>query len=294
MENNNTYAETLREKGWILVKNFFDAETIDRFRSDCIKFSKEGSESSDLLSNKYLSHLFTDEKLVKFLADLIGGKPVYFGDSSFQIASVEGRISNGFHKDSVDRKNANGLDWGNDYSIIRLGIYLQDHRNHSEGLVVRTGSHKTIDVTKGKKVNVPSEKGDLIVWYLTTTHSGNARRIKGIDYPVLMGDFTGGWFAQKLYYHLPKILLKPSEKDRIAIFATFGKQDIHLKRYLEYLKHRSYMVETWKKINYDCDAVEKIQTQNLLELIDMKDEAQKIDSVKYPPYDFDQFEKFNI
>ena len=60
MENNNTYAETLREKGWILVKNFFDAETIDRFRSDCIKFSKEGSESSDLLSNKYLSHLFTD------------------------------------------------------------------------------------------------------------------------------------------------------------------------------------------------------------------------------------------
>lgn len=140
---------------------------------------------------------------------------------------MEGGIGHGFHKDSVDRKNAKGNDWQDDYSLIRVGIYLQDHSCHSDGLVIRNQSHKTMDLRTGKKINVPSQKGDVIIWYLTTTHSGNAKRLRFSDYPVLMGGSTGGnRLCQKAYDQLPAIFLQPSEKDRVAVFATFGKHDL--------------------------------------------------------------------
>jgi hypothetical protein len=151
MENKKENLETLRRNGWLLVKNFFDEAYCNSLREACIKANSEGLAGSDLLSNKYTSHLFANERFIKLLTELNDGKPVYFGDSGFQIASVEGRISNGFHKDSVDRKNQNGADWKNDYSLLRVGIYLQDHKNFSEGLVVRSGSHLTTDLNTGKK-----------------------------------------------------------------------------------------------------------------------------------------------
>lgn len=288
------YKDTLRKNGWVLIKNFFDKETTDQLRESCVNIKGE-LHQMDLLSNKHVNHLFLNERFIGLLSQMLGDKPVYFGDSGFQVASVEGRISNGFHKDCVDRKNQDGRDWQNsDYSLIRVGIYLQDHKNFSEGLVVRNNSHRTTNLLSGEKINVPSQKGDLIIWYLTTTHSGNAKRIKWLDYPVLMGDYTGGWLAHRLYYHLPKMFIQPSEKDRVALFMTFGKKDIHLERYLKYLKHRKYMIDIWKKINYDNALLRKIEEGNMIEVINMKEEANKIDMSTYIEYDFDNYSKFNI
>ena len=292
--NTSKNLEILRKNGWLLIKNFFDDTFCDNLRESCITASKDGMVTADLLSNKYTNHLFTNEKFIKIISELLGDKPVYFGDSGYQIASVKGNVPHGFHKDCVDRKNQKGIDWEEDYSLIRVGIYLQDHKNFSEGLVVRTNSHKTPDLTVGKKVNVPSQKGDIIIWYLTTTHSGNARRIKGITNLVLMGDKTGSRLSNWLYHNLPKNLIQPSEKDRVALFLTFGKNDRHLKRYINYLKHRSYMVDIWKNINYEKSLLEKIKLQGMLEVIDMKEDALCIDSVKYPEYNFDQFQNYHI
>ncbi len=288
------YKKKLQENSWVLCKNIFDQEYCDKLRNDCFRTYSETNKNGEILSNPYLNHLFTNEKFIDFISSFFESKPVYFGDSGFQIASFEGRISNGFHKDSVDRENSNGIDWKPGYSLIRVGIYLQDHKNFSEGLVVRKKSHHNNNLKVGKKINVPSQKGDIIVWYLTTTHSGNAKRIKGIDFPVLMGDDTGGWLSHRLYYHLPKVFIQKSEKDRVAIFLTFGQDDIHLKRYINYLKYRRYMVESWQSQNFNEKFLNEIKTQNKLEIIDLKKEALKLDLNNFEEYEFSNFQKYNI
>lgn len=288
------YRKELESQSWTLIKNYFDDDFCDQLRKDCYAASQTNNDYSDILSNQHLSHLLTNEKFIELVCHFFDAKPVYFGDSGYQIASVVKRISNGFHKDSIDRKNPDGMDWKHGYSLIRFGIYLQDHENFSEGLVVRSNSHHTPDLKTGKKVNVPSKKGDIIAWYLTTTHSGNAKRIKGIDYPVLMGDETGGWLSHKLYYHLPKFCIQKSEKDRVAIFITFGTNDVHLKRYLSYLKHRRYMVELWQKQDFIKETVNKINAQNKIELLDLKEEALKFDMQNFKEYDFANYKNFNI
>ena len=286
--------ENLKKDGWIVVKDFFDSEFCENLRKDCYQSTEAGLGGTDLLSNKYLNHLFLNEKLMALLTEILGEKPVYFGDSTYQIASVEGGIATGFHKDSVDRKNPNGIDWGNDYSLIRVGIYLQDHKDFSEGLVVRTNSHHTPDLKTGKKINVPSQKGDLIIWYLTTTHSGNAKRIKGTNEALLMKDNPASGLVNKVYDKILYKLLQPSQKDRVALFATFGKNDNHLERYLKYLKHRAYMVDIWKKTDYDSAILEAIKNQGKLKVREMKSEAMAINPSAFEEYNFDAFEKYNI
>ena len=226
--NYSTALRAIRKlKNALWINHLFQLHVLDH------KVRNEEYRNADapaqILSNKYLSNLFLNNKLINLLTDIIGQKPVYFGDSTFQIASLAGGIQNGFHKDCVDRKNSSGIDWEDDYSIIRIGIYLQDHKNYSEGLVVRDKSHKSSNLSIGKKINVPSKPGDLVIWFLTTTHAGNAKRIKIIDYPVLMSNDESSKLSRKLYHKLPKSFIMPSQKDRIAIFATFGKDDRHLK-----------------------------------------------------------------
>ena len=179
MENHNfkNERETLKTKGWVLIKNVFNRTEIEQFRKDAITYRKS-DQTGDLLSDKSLNKIITDDRILNIASGLLQDTPVYFGDSTATVHSIDNRISHGFHKDSADKNDGNAPDFKTEYSILRVGIYLQDHSKHSQGLIVRDGSHKVANTTTGTSVNVPSEPGDVIVWYLTTTHSGNAKRLK--------------------------------------------------------------------------------------------------------------------
>lgn len=267
--------DTLKKDGWVIIKNVFSAEEVAQMRQEMSKADKEQYGKGDLLSNPYLSHVVYDDRILKIVTEVLGQKPVYYGDSTFQIASSIGRISNGFHKDCADRLDATAPDWQSEYTIIRVGIYLQDHSKYSEGLVVRTGSHKYIELNKGKMVNVPSQPGDIIVWYLTTSHSGNARKAIWGDFPVLMGDMNVPAISRVLFFHLPKVFIKSNPADRMAMFMSFGVNDNHLKRYIEYLKHRKYAVNIWKNSPYTAETLAKIKDKPL-DVISMYETAQQI------------------
>ena len=135
----------------------------------------------------------------------------------------------GFHKDCVHRSQANGSDWQSTYTLVRFGLYLQDHSAHSGGLKVRLGSHNYAEHHSGKSMDLPSESGDLIVWLLTTSHSGNFLKLKG---------FPNSSIHPRIEGLLPKFLTMPEEVPRVSVFGTFGIDDIHLRTYLNYLKHR--------------------------------------------------------
>lgn len=40
------------------------------------------------------------------------------------------------------------------YSLLRIGIYLQDHTMHSKGLALKDNTHLIPQVSKGKIINL--------------------------------------------------------------------------------------------------------------------------------------------
>ena len=143
---------------------------------------------------------------------------IYFGDSSYQI----GTGLRGFHRDNIDRTDLRRPDWKGEYKLIRLGIYLQDHKIYSGGLKVRERSHIN---ESGKVVFVGTEVGDVVVWNLKTIHSGNAVRLK--LFPNYSIDSSGkeGF--------IPSFLKKDQQQERISLFMTFAIKSDHLNRYIK-------------------------------------------------------------
>ena len=64
-----------------------------------------------------------------------------------------------------------------------------------------------------------SKKEGGTIWYLTTTHSGNAKRLKYLKNIVLADDGVSR-FQHFLYYRIPSFFVMPKPLDRISIFFT--------------------------------------------------------------------------
>lgn len=261
-DNFNYERETLKTKGWVLIKNVFNSIEIEQFRNDAIAYRKSESVG-DLLSDNSLNKIIIDDRILNIAGGLLEDTPVYFGDSTATVHSIDNRISHGFHKDSADKNDGNAPDFKTEYSVLRVAVYLQDHSEHSQGLIVRNGSHKVANTTTGTSVIVPSEPGDVIVWYLTTTHSGNAKRLKHIKNWVVADDGVSK-VSHFLYYRMPPFMIAPEEKERISLFMTFSKNDDHYNRYIKFLKKRAYALETWKNSRWDSNLLKEISSKNMI------------------------------
>jgi len=149
----------------------------------------------------------------------------YWGDSSIQA----GEAARGFHKDNVDRSDGSRDDWSRDYDLVRCGFYMQDHSRHSGGLKVRLRSHNIPDHLSGQMVDVPTRYGDLVIWSMRLTHSGNNRKLRLLPGVVLHPRLEG---------HLPKVLAAPEQARRMAAFCSLGKPGSHLDRYIDRMNER--------------------------------------------------------
>ena len=129
---------------------------------------------------------------------------------------------------------------------MRIGIYLQDHKNFSNGLKVFKGSCHSFKFgrtllkkilkekelrylfpQRTKPINVDTMPGDVVIWNLRTCHSGNALRLKYFNKISLKP-----WAENFLEKYLPDIFLT-SEKERAVIFSTFGKMGTPLKNFIK-------------------------------------------------------------
>jgi hypothetical protein len=230
--------------GYALFKSAFDQRAVAELRSAVesvvLRTQADGSFSSegfadlcipqgDLASMPELEqadYLVFNETVLEAVRQLIGPRVVYFRDSNLQM----GQGARGRHKDNVHRTDPCGSDWQSHYDVVRFGLYLQDHAQHSGGLQVSAGSHRREKFDKGAPINLPIEAGDLLVWKLTTTHSGNAVRLRGIPQVCL---------HPGLENRAPLWMRRPEEHKRIAIFGTFAAAGSHhMQTYLTVLKSR--------------------------------------------------------
>ena len=238
------------ENGYQIVRNVYSRDEIQRIREAALASKSRGP--GDLLSNPRLRSVLTDGRLVNIARQILGSDDIWYGgDSSFTINSGQ----RGFHKDNTDRNDGNAPDWqGGRYTILRFGIYLQDHSRHTGGLNLRAKSHNLVPLTEGKNIYVRTRVGDVGVWSLRTTHSGNGALLK---FPRWKHP------EPSQIPKLPKWLVAKPDGDRVAVFAALGLNDAHHDRYVEYLKSRTYMVESYRASKYDEEALAEARQAGL-------------------------------
>ncbi|HET6154231.1 MAG TPA: hypothetical protein VFE15_14910 [Marmoricola sp.] len=221
------------KKGYAVLPGVFTSQEIQSFRDGANATAKDGG---DLLSNPQLHTVLTDGRLVQVARKLLGTDVIHYGgDSSFTINGTQ----RGFHKDNTDRQDGDAPDWTQGrYTQLRFGIYCQDHTKHTGGLNLREGSHEVCNLTEGENRYVKVKPGDLAVWSMRISHSGNGM--------LLRWPFTEVPLPNQ-HDKYPSWKVTKADGDRIAIFAHLGADDTHAKRYGDYLKTRTYMVNIWRK-----------------------------------------------
>lgn len=241
-----------RRDGYLHIPSVFGHEEVQAMRSAvCAEadvasrtgrvlksFSGEVVPVGDLVAVRGLNQLPFDTRLVEMAKTLLDSeRVVYFGDSS---AMIGGKIR-GFHKDNAARYDASHSDWTSPYRLLRVGIYLDDHRNNSGGLKIRVGSHVHADVESGPILAVPTMPGDIVVWNLRLTHSGHAARLRGLpDFGITP------WVEERL----PERLVRPSPTRRLSVFVTYAVRGAHLDSYLAkytdlHTNPNNYLYTSW-------------------------------------------------
>jgi hypothetical protein len=171
-------------------------------------------------------YIFFREEALRVLRVLLNDTaPLYYGDSSVQY----GEAARGFHKDNVDRYDGTKDDWQGEYPLIRCGFYCQDHTTHSGGLKVRLASHNIPTHRKGRMLDVATHYGDLVMWNMRLTHSGNNKRARL---------FPGVSMHPRLEEIWPEALTRPEEHRRIGAFCSFSAPGQKTDRYIAALNAR--------------------------------------------------------
>jgi hypothetical protein len=248
--------EAFRERGYVIARNVFSADEVSKFReglanvreaaisADAYDINPDAPEMvaphGDLLSMHELraaDYIILDERIVECARRLLGAgneKIVYHGDSSIQL----GEGPRGFHKDNADRGDPTGNDWVGFYGIVRMGIYLQDHSSHSGGLKVRDRSHRRVSHHRGWGINLATRSGDVVFWYLTTTHSGNFVRTRV---------FSNVCLHPRLERLVPQALRVPEPEERRSVFCSYGAAGEHLDHYIDYQRKREDVALHWRR-----------------------------------------------
>lgn len=240
---------TFWERGYAILHDVYTPEEIAQIRQEA--YDSRGG-GGDLLANPRMRHMLTDGRMAAVAKKLLGTDDIFYsGDSSFTINGVQ----KGWHKDNTDRLDPNGPDWESSYTQLRFGVYCQDHVNHTGGLNLKIGSHEICDLKSGETLYVKTRPGDLAVWSMRITHSGNG---------MLLKDPSAKFPEPTEHASFSPDEVAPADGDRIAVFAHLGAHDSHGKRYADYLKTRTYMVQAWRKLPYDDEIRQQARDAGLI------------------------------
>lgn len=244
----------LRRHGVLLVRNVLTAQEVRTIRTQVEavvatafrenrhaavdpRYPATRCIGGDLLSMPALresEYVMLDSRLVAVARCLLGDDIVYFGDSSIRVGSG-GR---GFHKDFIDPV------LGPTEGGLRFVLYLQDHALTSGGLKVRLGSHRFTSRHFGRMLNVPTELGDLVVFYLRCSHTGHNVRLRGLPNLCL---------HPKLENLVPRPFQIALTEERIGLLWTLAAPGPHIHRYIAWIARDP---RAWRSFAYNPRYVE--------------------------------------
>jgi hypothetical protein len=262
------------DQGYLRIRNVFSTAEIAEYRRRALE---DRRWKGDLLSHPHLRQVLLDDRVLSIAAQILGDRPVYYGDSTRNI----GQQSHGYHKDNPDRWDGDAPDWMGPYTQIRFGLYLQDHAWHSGGLRLIPNSHKAVSSPGAARINVRTHVGDLVVWNLRTDHAGAATMLRLLPWVYVEMRESSGWNHRYLIpvdwpfrTRIPRLLFATGGTERVALFFTLGREDAHQERFIAYLKTRAYAVENWQNSEYGPDVWDAIKHKNI-KVIDVGEEVRR-------------------
>jgi len=189
-------------KGYIVIPNVFTIDEIKRMRDLSIQYFKDGGGfknaggfakpdyiKEDILSPIY--ELIETKNLESVIQELIGQPVEFVGHNDLHM-----NRSVGWHKDRLNgeaRKFEIHSPWdiidGESMKIYKVNLYLQDHHNNNDALIVKEGNHKSESMIGGDNVVIRPNIGDIIIFdqrinHMATYSGGYDRLLVCMGYGV--------------------------------------------------------------------------------------------------------------
>ncbi len=239
------------EKGYLMVPGVLSKEEVAQIRAKVLHIFDSGEWKKSPFNTKLsLSDVFETfpefinytlkAKVVEVVSELLGENPILMPESA-----IHYRLYTPWHKDTTSQERAGHTFHHKGESLmIEAGFYMQDNDEYGGGLTVMEASHVTEDNFVPPPVS-PSIVERAINKVIPTPEEKNKRinphQHKLVDIPSKAGDLVIFNFKVNHRATLPKNCKPselPKEKEKIAFFNAFSRNNETAYEYLNYLKSR--------------------------------------------------------
>jgi hypothetical protein len=225
--------QALDDDGIFVVRNALSQAEVGELRDVLLRhlprcglrFSLGKTQPNAAVKVPDLAFIFAHPRILAVLKQVLGETNVVFTGH----CDIHMNMLSGWHKDSGETVPG-GYFTGPymtsaDCRVFKVAIYLQDTRRR-DGFTARLGSHRETDLRAGKQINVQTRTGDIVVFDVRITHTGQLpdpveKGLKGLGLAVNRGNRDRedpAWVSRvkALYWKLI------GRRDRLSVFFTFG------------------------------------------------------------------------
>ena len=236
---------TLKNEGFIIVKNIFSNDEISQLRKVVHNhFSAKGVAANSGLTQPNaaveipeISWLFYHPKILNLMGELLGQEKIMFTSH----CDVHSGTLGGWHKDD----GMTVMDGGYfekpaydkiDCSVYKVAIYLQDHVHNRGGLTVRKGSHKAASLYTGEELYLKTKAGDAVIFDVRLTHTGQRDHvpITKLQKPLKLVKKVSrklGKIEEQKVDNFARKLYNQISGTRLSIFFTYGANNEYTKKF---------------------------------------------------------------
>jgi len=225
--------QALDEDGIFVVRNVLCQNEIAQLRSILLRhlpqhglrfsLGKTQPNAAEMVPD--LSFVFSHPEILRVVKQVLGENEVVFTGH----CDIHMNMLSGWHKDSGETVPG-GYFTGpymtsRECRVYKVAIYLQD-TGRRDGFTARLGSHRETDLAVGEEVRVQSRIGDIVVFDVRITHTGQLpdpieKGLKGLSLALNRKQrdredkvwITG---AKAAYWKLIR------RRDRLSVFFTYG------------------------------------------------------------------------
>lgn len=231
------YAQDMRQAldndGIFVVRNALSQAEIGELRGVLLeylpgrgqRFSLGRTQFNAAVKVPELAFIFAHPRILTVVKQVLGETNVVFTGH----CDIHMNLLSGWHKDSGETVPG-GYFTGPymtsaDCRVFKVAIYLQD-TGRRDSFTARLGSHRETDLSVGKEVSVQSRTGDIVVFDVRITHTGQLpdpveKGLMGLTLALNRGqrDREDPAWVSRLKAFYWKLIRR---RDRLSVFFTFG------------------------------------------------------------------------
>lgn len=219
IKRNTSQSEQMREKGYVTFKSVLTPEEIDKLRKAVSNyFEKEGryldfgkTQPDAFAKLPDIRWVLCHEGILDAVRKAIGSDDLRYTYHS----DIHKNVLGNWHTDTQAYFTAEEV-LTDQFRVFKVGIYLQDHSENTQGLTVCEGSQDTGVIDSVHVKPVPTSAGDIIVFDVRILHHGDMKnfaekvigkvvRSNGVKYRI------NSWTRAML-----------GRTDKLSLFFTFG------------------------------------------------------------------------